>query len=53
MTLIGKDARQPALKLAANNNNPANAGQARHQQSFSQPVMEVKPNGLIELARNR
>jgi hypothetical protein len=31
MTLIEKDARQPAITLAANNNNPANAERARHR----------------------
>ncbi len=30
MTLIEKDARQPAIMLAANDNNPANAERARH-----------------------
>jgi hypothetical protein len=53
MTLIGKDARQPALKLAANNNNPANAERARHAQPFPQLAREVKPRGLIRLARIR
>jgi hypothetical protein len=31
---MGKDARQPAIMLAANNNNPANAEMARHGETF-------------------
>jgi hypothetical protein len=53
MTLLEKDARQPATVLAANNNNPANAERARHRSSFPQPVTEVKPDGLVGLARDR
>jgi hypothetical protein len=34
MILIEKDARQPAILLAANNNNPAKAEWARHAPSF-------------------
>jgi hypothetical protein len=41
MILIEKDARQPAILLAAND-NPANRQRARHGQPFPQATMEVK-----------
>jgi hypothetical protein len=34
MTLVEKCARQPAILLAANSNNPAKAEQARHEGTF-------------------
>jgi hypothetical protein len=37
-----KDGRQPAKMLAANNNDPANAGLSRHGVSFSLMAGEVK-----------
>jgi hypothetical protein len=45
------DGRRPAGMLAANDNNPANAGSNRHDPPFPQAAGEVK--SMSRLAANR